>query len=294
LRSELPTLNLRHSGATNDSTSSVAAVMARRAFANLHRVLGSAPAMPFIRALLLLLMALASPAMAADGSAIAAQAKDAATQLQAYLDGVLKTGGRPDYSKPPASGLLGQVFNLQQLETLPPVQGDDLLWLLDWVSAANGAYKSIIAFGIAPPVNVQTDAAALARNFTDYQDQEAAAGNFLVRSTAREIQAAFAFMDQLPPAQRTRIRMEGLMKMRAAEAQTLILYLGCIVPGMKPANARLISAAIRDTGAVWATAILPGDRGTVLAALAKGEAAIKDDEIRDNLASFDALLTEAK
>lgn len=250
-------------------------------------------AVPLFRALLLLI-ALSSPALAEDGSAIAAQAKDAATELQAYLDGVLKGGGRPDYTKPPASDLLGQVFNLKQLEALPPVQGNDLLWLLDWVDAANGAYKSIMAFGIAPPVNVQNDAAALARNFADYQDQEAAASNFLIRGTAREIEAAFAFMNQLAPAQRTRVRMEGFTKMRAANAQTMVLYLGCIVPGMTPANARLISSAIRDTGPVWAAAILPGDRPTVLAALAKGEAAVKDDEIRDNLASVETLLTQAK
>lgn len=258
-----------------------------------NRASGWEPATPLVRALLLLI-ALLSPAMAEDGSAIAARASDAASQLRTYLDGVAKGGGRPDYSKPPASDLLGQVFNLKELEVLPPVQGNDLPWLLDWVSAANGAYKSIVAFGIAPPVNVQTDAAALARNFADYQDQEAAASNFLLRSTAREIQAALAFMDQLAPAQRTRIRMEGFSKMRAANAQTLVLYLGCIVPGMQPANARLISTAIRDTSPVWAAAILPGDRSTVLSALAKGEAAVKDDEVRDNLASVEALLTAAK
>jgi hypothetical protein len=246
--------------------------------------------MPFIRALLLL-MALVAPAFAQTprddgGASSAAEAQDAATQLHAYLDGILKGGGRPDYSTPPASDLLGQVFDLKRLEALPPAQASDLPWLMDWVTAADGVYKSIAAFGIAPPVNPQTDAAALQRNFTDYEDQEAAASNFLLRSTAREIQAAFAFMDQLAPAQRTRVRMEGLNKMRVANAEMVVTYLGCIVPGMKPANARLVSAAIRDTGAVLATAILPGDRPTVLANLAKGEAAVKDDETRNNLASF--------
>jgi hypothetical protein len=202
--------------------------------------------------------------------------------------------GRPDFSKPPASDLLGQVFDLKQLEALPPAQAGDLPWLMDWVSAANGVYKSNLVFGIARPVSLQTDAAALQRNFTDYEDQEAAASNFLLRIEAREIQAAFAFMDQLAPAQRTPVRMAGLNKMRAANAETLVSYLGCIVPGMKPANARLVSAAIRDTGAVWAIAILPADRPTILAALAKADAAVKDDETRNNLSSIETLLTEAK
>ena len=112
--------------------------------------------------------------------------------------------------------------------------------------------------------------------------------------TAREIQAAFAFVDQLAPAQRTRVRMEGFNKMRGADAEMILSYVGCIVPGIKPANARLVSAAIRDTGAVLATAILPGDRPAILAALAKGEAAVTDEETRSNLSSFGALLTEAK
>jgi hypothetical protein len=243
-------------------------------------------------------LALASPAFAQaprdDGASIAAEATDAANQLQAYLDGVLKGGGRPDFSKPPASDLLGQVFNLKQLEALPPVNSGDLPWLMDWVSAANGVYKSIVSFGIAPPVNPLTDAAALQRNFADYEDQEAAASNFLLRSSAREIQAAFAFMNELAPAQRTRVRIEGLNKMRVADAETVRIYLGCIVPGMKPANARLISAAIRDTGAVWATAILPADRPAILAMLDKAQAAATDEETRNNLSSFRALLTTAK
>ena len=72
-------------------------------------------------------------------------------------------------------------------------------------------------------------------------------------------------------------------------------YLGCIVPGMKAANARLISAAIRDTGAAWAAGILPADRSSTFDILVKVEAAIKDDETRNNLASFGgALLAETK
>jgi len=231
---------------------------------------------------LLIALALASPAFAQtprdDGASMAAEAQDAATQLQAYLDGVAKDGGRPDFLKPPASDLLGQVFNLSQLEILPPAQGGDLPWLLDWFAAANGVYKSILSFGIAPPATPLTDEAALQRNFTDYEDQLAAASNFLLRILGREIPAAFAFMDQLPPAQRTPVRMEGLNKMRVAEAEMVRSYLGCIVPGMKPTNARLVSAAIRDTGAVIATAILPTDRPTILAMLDKAQAAAPDEE----------------
>lgn len=247
---------------------------------------------------LLIALALASPAFAQtprdDGTSIAAEARNAATQLQAYLDGVLKGGGRPDFSKLPASDLLGQVFNLKQLEALPPAQGGDLPWLMDWVTVANGVNKSIMFFGIAPPVTLQTDPAALQRNVTDYEDQEAVGANFMLRISAREIQAGFAFLDELAPAQRTPVRMEGLNKMRIAEAKMVLSDLGWIAAGMKPANARLVSAAIRDTGAVLATAILPADRPTILAMLDKAQAAAADEETSNNLSSFGALLTKAK
>lgn len=247
---------------------------------------------------LLLTLVLTSPSLAQtprdDGASIAAKAKESATQFQIYLDGVLKAGGRPDLSKAPASDLLGQVFNLEQLEALPPAHGNDLTWLMDWVDTANGVNKSIMSFGIAQPVTLQTDAAAIQRNFTDYEDQEAAASNFLLRLLARQSQAAFAFWDQLPPSKRTPVRMEGLNKLRAANDGLLLDYLGCIVPGIKPANARLVSAAIRDTGPVWATTILPADRPIILATLAKADAAVTDDETRRNISSIKALLTDAK
>jgi len=244
---------------------------------------------------LLIALALASPAFArADGASLAAEAGDAAIRFQAYLDGVAKDAGRPDFSKPPASDLLGKVFNLKQLEALPPSQADDLPWLMDWATAAHGVYKSILFFGIAPPVTLRDDEAALQRNITDYEDQEAAAINFQLHILAREIPATFAFLDQLPPAERTPVRLEGIKKMRVSFAETLLNYLGWIAAGMKPANARLVSAAIRDTGAAWVTAILPADRPNIFAMLDKAQSAAKDEETRGNLSAFGSLLAKAQ
>jgi hypothetical protein len=248
---------------------------------------------------LLIAIARASPAFAQtprdDGASIAAEAKDAATQLQAYLDGLVKGGGRPDFSKPPASDLLGQVFNLKKLEALPPAQAGDLPWLTAWITTANGVNKSILFFGIAPPATLLSDPAALQRNVTDYEDHQAtAAATFPLHISACELQAGFAFLDQLPPAQRTPVRLEGLNKMRVANAGMVLNCAGWIAAGMKPANARLVSAAIRDTGAVLATAILPADRPAVLATLDKAQAAATDEETRNNLSSFGALQTKAK
>lgn len=225
--------------------------------------------------------------------AVAAASRQAAGALQLSLDRIAKTRSRPDYSTPPLADQFSRAFDVKDLTVLPPSQAGDLLWLMDWGDAANGAFKAIQFFGIAPPVTLLTDAAALQRNATDYEDQEATAANFMLRLFAREAQAAFAFSDQLTPAQRTPVRMEGFKKMRVAGAETL-LYDVTWTTAMKPANAQLISAAIRDTGAVWATAILPADRPAVAAALVQAEAAAKDEETRNNLSFFETLLTNAK
>jgi hypothetical protein len=55
-----------------------------------------------------------------------------------------------------------------------------------------------------------------------------------------------------------------------------------------------VSAVIRDTGAVWATAILTADRPIALVTLSKAAAPVEDDETRNNLSSIEALLTQAK
>lgn len=227
-------------------------------------------------------------------SAVAAASRKAAGEFQLSLDRIAKTGGRPDYSVPPLADQFAQVFDVKGLMALPPPQAGDLLWLLDWTAAANGAFKAIQFFGIAPPVTLLADGAGLQRNATDYEDQEVAAADFLLRLSARETQAAFAFEDQLTPAQRTPVRMEGFTKMRVAGTGLVLNDLGWIVTGIKPANAHLIGVAFRDTGPVWAAAILPADRPAIAAALAKAEAAAKDDETRNNLSSFDALLANAK
>jgi len=109
-------------------------------------------------------------------------------------------------------------------------------------------------FGIAPPADLIADQAAIKRNATDYEDQEAVALSFIIRISARVIQASFLFMEQ--PA--------GFTKARAGSAETMLGALVTIAQGMKPANARLLSAAIRDTSDAWAASILPGDRPTIL------------------------------
>ena len=63
---------------------------------------------------------------------------------------------------------------------------------------------------------------------------------------------------------------------------------------MTPANARLISAAMRDTRDAWALDIFPKDRPLILNQLAQAQKAAGDDEVQKNLAAFADTLATAK
>jgi hypothetical protein len=101
----------------------------------------------FLAALLLLVMACHAPTLAQDGPQLAAAAKKAAENMQAYLRDLEKSGGQPDYSKPPASEYLKRIFDADALAALPAPKADDLDWLFEWFDAADHGYKAMAAFG---------------------------------------------------------------------------------------------------------------------------------------------------
>jgi hypothetical protein len=221
--------------------------------------------MPILRSLLLLAV-LFTPALAQDGSRAAAGATDAAQALQLYLDGVAKSGQRPDYTKPPAADLFRHVFDLEQLMALPPPGASDISWVLDWFDAVKETYKRIFFFGAKS--GPDPDLTTIGHNLEEYEDQYAAAMSFMLRLMAREATTSFLFMDGLTPEERTPIREAGLQKFRASGAQMIADAICPVEAGMRPANARLITAAMRDTPDVLARFILPNDRSRIIALLA--------------------------
>ena len=138
-----------------------------------------------------------------DQSAFLGAVKDSANQILLYLHFAAKTGQKPDFSGPPGSDLFAQVFDLRQLAALPPPKPDDVPVLAAWIDSANQVAKAIIYFGITAPADPIADQDAIKRNVTDFEDQQAAAFNFLIRITAREVQSLFLFMERLAPEQRT-------------------------------------------------------------------------------------------
>jgi hypothetical protein len=244
--------------------------------------------MPIVR-ILLVLLALASPAFAQDGARDAADAREAAQAFRVYVEGVTKKGGRPDLTRPEVAALLGRVFNLDALAALPPAQASDMNWLMDWTDAANATHKLFFLYGSKP--GPQPDLAALQRNMTEYGDQYAVAISFMIRGMAREAIAGQLFWADLAPEQRTRIREEGFAGFRRNSAVYIMSTVCAAIQGAgKPANARLVAAAIRDTREVWASFLLPQDRARVIEQLADLPKWAPDETARSDLAVFTAAL----
>jgi hypothetical protein len=247
--------------------------------------------LPILRSLLLL-VALLSPAFAQDGPQSAASAKDAVQALQHYLDDVAKAGGRPDYTKPPASDLFQRVFDLARLTALPPPTAADVSWLIQWLTAASQANRLIVYFDTTPGPN--PDEIAVLRNLKEYENQYAAAMNFMIRLAAREATALFLFVDQLTPEQRTPIREAGLLKARSGAAELLASAIGLVTQGIAPDHARLMSAALRDTRNVWASYLLLDDRKQIIGYLAKAIGLVRDNEVKADLVSVSDTLSAGK
>jgi hypothetical protein len=241
---------------------------------------------------LLLLAALASPAHCQDGPRDAATAQNAAQAFGIYLDGVLKSGGQPDFTKPPAADLFGHIFDVVALKALPPAKADDIPWLLQWGAAVDQSYRRIILYGLQPGQPI--DQLVMRRNMSEYQDQCALAMSFLIRFEARQATTLTMFLDQLPAEQRTPTRAAGLQQARSGAAQSITGAITAMTEGMKPGNARLIAATLRDTRDIWAGYIMPDDRARIAKLIAQTPATVKDREAQQNLAAFAGALAAAK
>jgi hypothetical protein len=246
---------------------------------------------PVLRSLLILLT-LVIAARAQDGPHDAATAQNAAQAFGLYLDGVLKSGGQPDFTKPPAADLFRHIFDVAALKALPPAKAGDISWLLQWGAAVDQSYRRIILYGLQPGQPV--DQLVMRRNMSEYEDQCATALSFLIRFEARQATTLTLFLDQLPAEQRTPTRAAGLQQARSGSAQTISGAITAMTQGMKPANARLIAGALRDTQDTWATYLMPDDRAKIANMLAEMPAAVKDREAQKNLAAFAGALAAAK
>jgi hypothetical protein len=246
---------------------------------------------PIVR-ILLVLLALASPALAQDGAHHAAGAQEAAQAFRVYVEGVTKAGRRPDPTQPEVAVLLGHVFDVGALNALPPAQGGDMDWLLEWMHAVKETNKLLLLHGakLAP----QPDFAAIQRNAMEFQDQYAAALSFMIRLQARQAVTGKMFMAGLAPKERTAVREKAYVGFRNFSANMIVENVcAVILGGAKPANVHLVTAAIRDTREVWASALLPQDRARVIEQLTGVATRASDEAARTDIAAFTAAVQAA-
>ena len=223
-------------------------------------------------------MRFAPAAPTEDVPAFLGAVKDSANQIELYLDFAAKTGQKPDFSGPPLSNLFARVFDLKKLAALPPPKASDVPMLLARASSANEIAKAITYFGITPPADPIADQEAIKRNIKDFEDQQAAAFNFFIRITAREVQSAFLFMENLTPEQRTAVREKGFEKARVGGEEMIYGALVAMTQGWP-----------RE----YALNIFPNDRPLILNQIAEVQAA-NDDEVQKNLTAFADALAAAK
>lgn len=218
------------------------------------------------------------------GPAIAAAAKKSADALQAYLDRVEKAGQRPDYMSPPVSDLWRALFDVDRLATLPPFTAGDMEWLTTWGEAANYTIIRVMWFGVQSKPSI--DDPAFQRNVIDYEDQYAAATNFLIRFVARYSAVMMQEMEQLAPEQRTTTWMEGFETSRTGAGEMVRGLLISVAQGMKPANARMMTAALKDTREIWSGYLSAEQRAEALRIIEQAAAYFRDEEVKANIASF--------
>ena len=126
------------------------------------------------------------------------------------------------------------------------------------MEATNAAYKLLL--GVKPGSQPDMKETAIQRNMSEYEDQIAVAMNFMICFLARQAVTSNKFMAALAPAERTHIREEGYRTGSRHSAAEYVLAAVCseVVGAGKPANSRLVAAAVRDTRSdIWASVILP-------------------------------------
>jgi len=210
--------------------------------------------------------------VAQDGQRSAAAAMQAAQALQSQLAEVSYCGGLLDFTKPPALDLLRQVFDLERLVALPLPKATDMSWLPEWSNAAALVYKLLLFFG-GHFDSVQSTGSG---NVSDYEDQCTNALDFVLRLQARQATTMPLFMSQLTPDQRTDARERGLQKARSDAAQIISGALISLEQEEKPAKARVITTAFRETQQVWAKFLLPNGRVDIIDHIAKALKMITD------------------
>jgi len=245
--------------------------------------------LPFVALALVMLLAPAH----ADGTSSAQTATKAIQDLTRYTDDATKKGERPAFDKPPASTYLAQVLDGKALAALPPPTASDLSWLLPWADAMNKANQLIIFTG-AKSTSEADQREAIERNMNDYEGVMFPAWAFMARLQTRMLLTADLFMDSLKPSDRTPTRQRGMAQIRDGHVQFVQGGLTTIASGVKPENAKVLTAALRETAPVWAPRINEQEQSRLRSTLGEAKKAYTDQALLDDLGGLSLMIEGAK
>ncbi len=246
-----------------------------------------------IVALLILTLALLSPAPAQDGSRLSLTAVQAAKEFKVYLDQTATAKGQLDLSAPPGSALFEKIFDTKAIQTLPAPTAIDLPWLSEWLNVAASTYLGIVNFGADPKGDPMQK--TVQENVIRHEDKLALAMDFLLRLMPRMTVSADAFMQALPEKDRNvQTRQQGMGQIRSGYIQTISGALTFISGGPKADNSRLLARALRDTVDVWSKLASTEERQQLLSLLAQARTGAKDPAVDDNLIVVSKVLADIK
>jgi hypothetical protein len=241
------------------------------------------------------IMLLAAPAAASDGKQAAARAVAAAEALQKQAAQAVAAGKRLDLTIAPASEHLRRIFDTTSFAELPPAAASDMPWIIDWIGAVTTTNHTLYEFGAAPTGTQQPDLAALARNVHEFEDQIAIAVTFQQRLFPRVLETANDFLESLSDAERTPVRLQGLVKMVGGYLDSVKGAL-CIAAdsNIKPANARMIVAAAHESTEIWIELIDEDARKQFIALVTAAQQQTKDKETATHFRAIQAALEAVK
>ena len=222
-------------------------------------------------------LAFCAAVFAADGGqAAAAAAKESAKAFEDYVRDLVRSGGRPDYSKEQIAKHLRRIFDAETLAALPPPEPDDLGWLTDWVESAENSFKALAMFGVQKNRDIN---AAIERNLPAYESEIATAIAFIMHLSGRLVSTAAIFVT--PPDKQLTQEFRKTLLQRAAAGlmasrglvDTVLVSTHVMSNRLKPQNAMLMMAAVQDTLDAWAPYTSANERNIILNQLEQARAA---------------------
>ena len=227
---------------------------------------------------------------AADGAQAAAAAKESAKALSDYTADLARSGRRPDYSNPPIAQYLRRIFDADTLAALPPPQAEDLGWLVDWTESAQSSFKILTMFGVQKDNDINV---LIARNMATYENEIAAAVVFMIQVGARVVRTGAIVVNSLPDREGAEIGKTGLEQTRRGLVQTVLGTTLIMSDRLKPQNARLMMAALRDSVAVWRPYLTANERIRILVQLEQARAANADAGIDKDVTAISAVIRQS-